>query len=148
MAKKKKVLVTLLVIVLAVAVVVLDAKRRDTEQKLRMLSVRLEQVQQQKGTEKDDQAAQRILQRVRRHVRIADDVNPTVATIVDVEALKASNAFYAAAENGDHLIVTPTRAILYDPDADIILDVVPVQIQPRRAPGAEATEGGTEGTEE
>ena len=34
------------------------------------------------------------------------------------------------AENGDHLVVTPERAILYDPDEDVILDVVPVQVQP------------------
>ncbi len=57
-------------------------------------------------------------------------MDPTVATIINAESLKSRNPFYERAENGDHLIVTPTRAVLYDPDKDIILDVIPVQIQP------------------
>ena len=60
----------------------------------------------------------------------ATDVEPTVATIVNVEELRKNNAFYNKAENGDHLVVTTERAILYDPDEDIILDVIPVQLQP------------------
>ncbi len=60
-------------------------------------------------------------------------IDPTVATIVDVDALRKTNTFYAKAENGDTLVVTADRAILYDPKKKIILDVVPVQIQPQGA---------------
>lgn len=51
-----------------------------------------------------------------------------VATIVDIESLRAGNEFYAQADNGDHLVITRNRAILYDPDRNIIVDVVPVSI--------------------
>ena len=57
-------------------------------------------------------------------------VEPTVASIVDVAKLQ-QNLFYAKAQNGDYLIVTTTRANLYREEDNIILDVVPVQIEHR-----------------
>jgi len=53
-----------------------------------------------------------------------------------VDQLRETNVFYQKAENGDFLVVTPTRAVLFREDSDgdgeadrgIILDVVPVQI--------------------
>ncbi|MBT4119868.1 MAG: hypothetical protein HOE29_03035, partial [Candidatus Peribacter sp.] len=67
---------------------------------------------------------------------IPEDIEPTVATIVDVEILKEKNPFYAKAENGDHLIVTPTRAILYSSKTKKIIDVVPVQLEPVAGEGS------------
>ena len=87
------------------------------------------------GSQQNVEAAKRIVERVKQHYAIPGDVDPTVATIVDVDTLKARNDFYKAAKNGDHLIITPTRAILYAPDRDIIVDVVPVQLTPQ-APAA------------
>lgn len=52
--------------------------------------------------------------------------NPTVAAIVNVEKLRKQHAFYAKAENGDFVLITSTRAVLYDPESERILDVVPV----------------------
>ena len=83
-------------------------------------------------------AAKEIVDKVRRHIVIPTAIEPTVATIVDVNTLKARNEFYKDAKNGDNLIVTPTRAILYDPDKDIILDVVPVQLTPQAASSSSA----------
>jgi hypothetical protein len=70
-----------------------------------------------------------ILASVRKHIALPDDIKPTVAEILDVATLQARNSFYKNAVNGDYLIVTTTRAILYSPSKDMILDVMPVQLE-------------------
>lgn len=135
-SKKMRVLLTLLVIALVALVVVLDARRRDAEQKLQNLSVRLEQLRTGSNTQQNLELARQVVQKVQEHMNLPDTPEPTVATIVDIEKLKQRNAFYTPAENGDYLIVTSTRAVLYDPDTDRILDVVPIQIQPAARPAA------------
>jgi hypothetical protein len=114
-------------IVVIVLLVWAEQQRRDTEQQLRQASAELEEMRRSSQVT-GEELSQRVLERVRAHMDITMDPEPTVATIVDVDALKASNEFYAPAKNGDHLIITQRRAILYDPDRDIILDVVPVII--------------------
>ncbi|NOS67681.1 MAG: hypothetical protein HOO67_04940 [Candidatus Peribacteraceae bacterium] len=109
-------------------IVLLDMRRREAERKYMQISMEYEQ---QNGNQAQNrEAAKEIVTKVRRLFSIAADTDPTVATIVDVEQLRSRNAFYNKAKNGDHLIVTSDRAILYDPVADKIIDVVPVQIQP------------------
>lgn len=130
MAPKARVLFPLLLVFLVVLVVIVDARRRQAEAQLKQLSVRLEQVQggpQQNAA--NQEMAREVVQKVKGHMNIDTTVEPTVATIVDITKLRERNPFYNNAENGDFLIVTQTRAILYDPDQDIILDVVPVQIE-------------------
>ncbi len=134
---KMKVLLPLLVIALIALVVVLDAQRRSAETELRNLTVRLEQLQG--NTQENQERAKQIVDRVRTLIEIPTDVTPTVATIVDVEKLRAQNPFYNGAENGDFLIVTPTRAILFDADRGVIIDVVPVQIQQNAAASSAAS---------
>ena len=109
-------------------VLVIDMRRRDAERKLTELSMKYEQ---QGGADQaqNQEAARLIVEKVKRLYTLPTDVDPTVATIVDVEQLRSRNSFYNKAKNGDHLIVTNDRAILYDPVADKIIDVVPVQIQ-------------------
>ncbi len=115
-------------------IVFLDIRRREAEKKLMQLSM---QVGQQNGNQAQNrEAAKQIVTKVRRLFAIPGDVDPTVATIVDVNQLRTRNVFYNKAKNGDHLIVTADRAILYDPVADKIIDVVPVQIQPTAAAAA------------
>jgi hypothetical protein len=129
-AKKSpgKTLAVLLFIALLVLVIVLDMRRRQAEQKVMELSMQNEQLAGNEAQNREN--AKAIVNKVRRLYTIPNDVEPTVATIVDVKQLRARNAFYNKAKNGDHLIVTQDRAILYDPIADKIIDVVPVQIQP------------------
>ena len=134
---KMKVLLPLLVIALIALVVVLDAQRRSAETELKNLTVRLEQLQG--NTQENQERAKQIVDRVRALIEIPTDVTPTVATIVDVEKLRAQNPFYNGAENGDFLIVTPTRAILFDADRGVIIDVVPVQIQQNAAASSAAS---------
>ena len=106
----------------------LETRRQEAQTQLERLTVRLEQLQG--GNSQNREAAQKVIERVKKHMVISTDIEPTVATIVKVEELRKKNPFYSKAENGDHLVVTTDRAILYDPDKDIILDVVPVQLQP------------------
>ena len=81
------------------------------------------------STRQDREKAARIVEKVRRLMEIGD-IEPTVATIVDVEKLRERNPFYNKAENGDFLIVTAERAILFSEKQNKILDVVPVQVAP------------------
>lgn len=124
----KKTLFPVLLIALVVLLVVIDTQRRNAQKELQNLTVRMEQLQGGNSQENKERA-KAVVEKVKTHIMIPGDIEPTVATIVDVEALRAQNAFYNKAENGDFLLVTPTRAILYDPNKDLIIDVVPVQVQ-------------------
>lgn len=129
----KKVLSTVLIVALALLAFVNYRKRIELATELTKLSVQMEQLQGGNNPQSVAEA-KAIVDKVKRHIVIQGDVEPTVATIVDVETLKQRNDFYKSAKNGDNLIVTPTRAILYSPEQDIILDVVPVQLTPNTPP--------------
>lgn len=104
-----------------------EQQRRSTEQQLEQTAQELEEIR--RSTQRGGQElADEVLGKLRTHMRFIEDPQPTVATIVDIEALRQANEFYNSAENGDHLIITQRRAILYDPEQDIVLDVVPVVI--------------------
>lgn len=133
-----KLLLIILVVGLAVLAYVNYAKRVEVAAELQKLSVKMEQLQTGNSQE-NAEAAKSIVAKVRKHFDIPTDVEPTVAQIVDVNALKAKNSFYDSAKNGDYLIVTATRAILYDPDKDMIIDIVPVQLQAPASSAASKT---------
>ncbi len=137
----KKVLSFILIVALAILAGVNYMKRMELATELKTLSVRMEQLQGGNNPQGVAQA-KAIIEKVKRHILIPDGVEPTVATIVDVAALQKRNDFYKVAKNGDSLIVTPTRAILYSTDKDMILDVVPVQLQPNAA-GASSSKPAT-----
>lgn len=128
-----KTLSVLVILALIVLVVVLDMRRRQAEQKVMELSMQNDQLAGNEAQNRE--AAKQVVEKVRKLYSIPQGVEPTVATIVDVQQLRARNPFYNKAKNGDHLVVTQDRAILYDPVANKIIDVVPVQIQPPAAPG-------------
>lgn len=127
--QRSRILRIVLVLAVICLIFVLDTKRRAAEDKLRELSVQMEQINP--NAKANREMAKQVINKVKRHILLPSDIEPTVATIVDVKALREKNAFYNKAKNGDNLIVTPDRAILYDPAKDIIIDVVPVQLQPQ-----------------
>ncbi|MAF81073.1 hypothetical protein CL628_03630 [bacterium] len=133
------------IIVVVALFVRAEMERRATQEELTLKAAELEQLRE--TAERSGQAvADEVLEKLRQHIDLPVDPVPTVATIVDVEQLREANEFYAPAENGDHLIITDRRAILYDSDRDIILDIVPVQINQQQAEaalgeGEEAPEG-------
>jgi hypothetical protein len=58
---------------------------------------------------------------------ITDTVEPTIARIDDVDQLTNTNRdFYENAENGDYLIVYPTRAIVYRTSNKQIINIAPI----------------------
>lgn len=122
-----------------------ERQRREAQSKLSQTATQLEELR--KSAETSGQAvADEVLGKLRKHIDIPTDPQPTVATIVDAEALKDANEFYQPAENGDHLVITAKRAILYDPDRDIILDVVPVSIDPASGGVDENQEAANQGS--
>ncbi|PIR53825.1 hypothetical protein COU75_04015 [Candidatus Peregrinibacteria bacterium CG10_big_fil_rev_8_21_14_0_10_42_8] len=131
MAKRSSLVVTMLVALL-VLVGVLEVKRQTISAQLTNMTNVLEEYQSQ-GEEENKALAETIINDVRKLIDIPEDVEPTVATIIDVDLLKAKNPFYNKASNGDHLIVTPDRAILYSSARKVILDVAPVQLEPVKA---------------
>lgn len=107
-----------------------EQQRREVAKQLEETNAQLENVRSgaSAGTERGDaEVAQEILTKVRKHFIIPESPPPTVASIVDIESLRSANTFYNAANNGDYLVITERRALLYDPDQDVVLDVVPVR---------------------
>ena len=126
-----------LIIALIALVVFVDARRRSAETQLKQLTVQMNQVSG--DTQQNREKAKAIVDQVRKLIDIPLDTEPTVATIVDVKKLQAQNSFYNKAKNGDYLIVTPSRAILFSQAKNMILDVVPVQLEPSSAQSSSKT---------
>lgn len=127
-ARRVPALVAGLTVALLLLVGTLNARRLAAEAQLAQLSTSIEQLA---GGRQDENAkiAQEVIASVSKFYELPTDVNPTVATIVDVEALRTQNPFYSKAENGDVLVITQERAILYSIRKNMILDVVPVQLE-------------------
>ncbi|MBI3380343.1 hypothetical protein HY029_06335 [Candidatus Gottesmanbacteria bacterium] len=70
-----------------------------------------------------------IIEKLGKLMELPTDEVPTVATISDKEKLK-NQPFFVRAKNGDKVIIytNAKRAILYDPIANKIIDVAPVNI--------------------
>ncbi len=128
MSKKSSLIVVLMVGLLAL-VGVLEVKRQSISAQLSNVTNVLEEYQEE-GDQENAQKAAEIIAEVRKLIDIPEDIEPTVATIIDVDLLREKNPFYEKASNGDHLIVTPNRAILYSSAQGKIIDVAPVQLQP------------------
>lgn len=123
------ILLVIAVVVVGVLFVRAELERRSTQANLEKTSQELEEVKQ--STQNNGQeAANEILSKVRKLIDIPVSPAPSVATITDVEALRKTNDFYKNANNGDSLIITENRAILYSFSKNMIIDVVPVQISP------------------
>lgn len=61
---------------------------------------------------------------------------PVMATVLDAEALKREQPFYANVIDGDHVLIYAQRqqAVIYSPERDIIVNVGPVQFQSQLEP--------------
>ncbi len=74
-----------------------------------------------------DQTSEALLAKLGRHIDLPQGEQPTVAKVVDVEKLRAQFPFYNSAKNGDVLVVYSQWALVYDPNADRIVNVVALQ---------------------
>lgn len=92
------------------------------------------------GQELTDTQIQEIVSRVGKHIKLPEGT-PNVGVITDIETLLSTQPFYEGAEDGDILLIYPSvsRAILFDLDEDLIINVGPVVF--------DNPEGGPEATE-
>lgn len=127
---KKRRLGFQMVILLVMAVLIAlfawsEKERRETKQRLSKTETELQEVKKNSQLS-GEEVTKRVLEEVKKVIKLPEDPAPSVATIVDVENLKKANPFFNQAKNGDHLIITSERAILYDPERKLVIDVVPV----------------------
>lgn len=123
--------VLLLIAALAFAVWA-ERERREVEKKLSSTNQRFEELMKNPQAV-GEQVNKDVLAKVQKHFFLSDTSKAAVATITDVDAMKKENHFFDSAENGDNLIITETRAILYSPKKDVVVDVVPVSPQTQDA---------------
>ncbi len=78
---------------------------------------------------------QDLIERVGKLIELPKDEQPTIATVADITKLK-NQPFFGKAHNGDKvLIYTKAReAILFNPSANRIVQVAPVNIGEAQAP--------------
>ncbi len=87
-------------------------------------------------SELQDKQMKDVLDKIEKHVLITDSEKQsvTIATIVDIESLKNENAeFYKSANNGDRLVVFPTRAFIYRDSLDRIINAASPIINPNKS---------------
>lgn len=128
-AAKPRPFVAILVVALLVLLAVTMFNLQAAKQQLERMTVRMDG-QGAANVEQSKEEARKVIAQLREVYALPADTEPTVAAIVDVEALRAKNAFYNSAKNGDYLLVTTERAILFDAKQGKVLDVIPVQLQP------------------
>jgi len=81
------------------------------------------------------QEIDKVVEKVKKHIRLPEGEDPVMATIIDVESLVKEQPFYQGANNGDKVLVYPKaqKAILYSPLDDIIVNVGPVYLDQAQA---------------
>jgi len=92
-------------------------------QKTREEVVRLSTLEGQEEIRKQD--LENLLSRVRAHMILPEDEEPTVATITNVEALIEDQPFFDGANDGDKVLVYvgARKAIIYSPERDLVINV-------------------------
>lgn len=85
-------------------------------------------------TDKDQQAKD-IVSRVSRLIVLPTNEEPTIATVSEPEKLK-DQPFFAQAKTGDKVLIysQAKKAILYDPTADRIVEVAPLNLNQTPTP--------------
>ena len=72
----------------------------------------------------------KIIDMVGKLVLLPEDETPTIATVTDPAKLKAEQAFFARAEDGDKVLIytRALKAIMYRPRTNKIIEVAPLVI--------------------
>lgn len=140
---KKKMSMTKILVVLVVLLIVLfvwaEKSRRDTAKQLEVTNEQLNELQQSTEGSAAEEEANKVRENIAALIDLPAQPQPTVAKINDIDRLREANEFFASAQNGDYLVLTGNRAILYNLERNIILDVAPFKIQQASpSPGAEA----------
>ena len=77
----------------------------------------------------------RVLARLQQILLLPTDAKPLIAVITDVNLFKKNQPeFFAAAKNGNRLVIYPNKAIIYDDSAHRIVKVGPVENVATKSP--------------
>jgi len=72
-----------------------------------------------------------LLEKVGKHIILPEgEGEPMVASITDAEKLVEEQPFYKGVQNGDKIIIYKTKALIYNPERDILVNVGPVFMEP------------------
>lgn len=79
------------------------------------------------GAKLTDAQVQLVIDQVSKFMVLPSDEDPSVVVLSDVAMLAEQQPFYGDAKDGDILVVYSTRAIVYDPKAEKLVSVSPIQ---------------------
>jgi hypothetical protein len=101
-------------------------KYKDAQEQINLLS----SVEGQQEVAK--QEIQAIVEKVKTHMELPEGEDPAMATVLNAESLASEQPFYKDATNGDKVIVyqKANKAILYNPEKDIVVNVDDFVIAP------------------
>ena len=90
--------------------------------------VRLSTIEGQQKLQEDE--IESLLKKIRAHMMLPEDEEPTVATVSDVDALIEQQPFFNGTQNGDKVLVyvKARKAIIYSPERDVIVNVGAVMV--------------------
>lgn len=82
-----------------------------------------------------------IIENVGKLIALPEGEAPTIATVTDPAKLKAEQAFFARAEEGDKVLIytRALKAIMYRPGTNKIIEVAPLVIGNPNTPAAPTT---------
>ena len=100
-----------------------------------------EKVLQNVSKVEEDKKMQEIVNNVAKLMVLPKGEQPVVATITDSVALAKEQPFYVGSSNGDIVLVyqKALKAIIYNPEKNIIINVGPVSVQPDTQKGQVST---------
>lgn len=109
-------------VVLAVLTLILAGTSGVLYKQVRKLKVNPTQATQQEN--------QKIIDMVGKLFTLPEGETPTIATVTDPAKLKAEQAFFAKAEDGDKVLIytRALKAIMYRPSTNKIIEVAPLVI--------------------
>jgi hypothetical protein len=88
------------------------------------------------ATKLTDDQVQRLVARIGQFMVVPSDEKPSATILRDVAVQAQQQPFYKDAKNGDVLVVYSTRAIIYDPKADKLVNVGPIERVDETSPTA------------
>jgi hypothetical protein len=91
--------------------------------------------------ELNQQEIAQVVAKVGRLMVLPEDEEPVVATITDAAALSEQQEFFKGATDGDKVVIYKSKAVIYNPERNLIVNVGPVNIQGATASTVEVRNG-------
>lgn len=108
----------------------------------RLLQMKFDELAESPSVQ-EEKIVKETIDKLGQHVVLPKNETPSIATVQDAEAIKQDSTFYADAKNGDQVIIYQTKAYLYDPSADRVVNIGPVILPTQEATQADAVDNNT-----